>query len=887
MIPRDDDRVPAWRRYLRFSRGDAASDVNDELTFHLQSAIEEFVAAGMSPSEARDAARRKFGDVDEISQTLYSLSEQRERQMERSEWLGALKQDFVFGLRQLRKSPAFAIVAIVTLALGIGANSAIFSVVYSVLLQPLPYAHADRIVTVAQVGAKDTLNFVPHGNYLAWRARSQSDFVDMAATWGTRTFTMLGIGDPTPTSVTIATASYFRTMFIPPVLGRYYSDDEDRDGAAPVAVLSEALWRSRFAGDSSIIGQTINLNSKPTRIIGVASQEYVMSPPAERMWMPLAPPQSRFADFGDHELRVYGLLKPGVSAANAAAHLRAIETPIAQENQHHGYDGGIAVEPYVDRLLGPQKQNLYMLLGAVLLVLLIACANIANLLLARAAVRRGEIAIRGALGASRARIVTQLLVESVILAIAGALVGLVVAYVGMRFLVTSPASIPRLQNTTLNVPVLLFTLALAIGCAVIFGLVPALRAARTDLQQTLRDGGRDSRTAARERMRGALVISELCVAQILLVGAGLLIRSSINIQAVPAGFDTDNLLMVSVGLPTTKYATPDDWQRAFDDMERGIRAIPGVKGVAYAQVAPIYGNGWNWTSFREGSDGHDDGSLTTDMRSVSTDYFSTLGMHLLRGRSFTVADGPDASPVAIISRSVAKKLFGEDDPIGKRISNGSVEKPAWKEIVGVVDDIHGNGLAEDPFPALYMPASAHPNPGMTFMIRGGVAPTTLVPAVRQAVAAVDPQLPLSGVSTMREAIGAQLALPRFNTWLLGLLGGAGLLLAIVGVYGVVGYFVTQRFHEIGVRVALGASSGAVQGLVVRQGLMLAGVGIVAGIPLALIATRLLRSFMFGISAHDPITFAAVSVILGAVTVAASYIPARRATRIDPLEALRS
>lgn len=887
MMPRDDDRIPPWRRYLRFSRSDSASDVNEELAFHLQSAIDEFIAGGMSPADAREAARRKFGDVDGISQTLYSLSEQRERQMERSEWFGALKQDVVFGLRQLRKSPAFTIVAILTLALGIGANSAIFSVVYSVLLQPLPYAHADRIVTIAQVGEKDTLNFVPHGNYLAWRARSKSDFVDMAATWGTRTFTMLGKGDPTPTSVTIATASYFRTMFIPPLLGRYYSEDEDRDGAAPVAVLSEAMWRSRFAGDSSVVGQTVNLDSKPTRIIGVAPQDYVLSPPAERMWMPLAPPQERFTDFGDHELRVYGLLKPGVLPSNAVAHLRAIETPIAQENQHHGYDGGIAVVPYVDRLLGPQKQNLYMLLGAVFLVLLIACGNIANLLLARASVRRGEIAIRGALGASRQRIVMQLLVESVILAIGGAVVGLLVAYVGMRFLVTSPASIPRLQNTTLNVPVLLFTLALAMGCAVIFGLIPALRAARTDLQQTLRDGGRDSRTAARERLRGALVISELCVAQILLVGAGLLIRSSINIQAVPAGFDTDNLLMMSVGLPTAKYEKADDWRRAFDDMERQIRAIPGVKSVGYAQVAPIYGGGWNWTSFREGSDSHDEGSLTTDMRSVSTDYFSTLGMHLLRGRAFTIADGPDASPVAIISRSVAKKLFGDADPIGKRISNGKVDKPGWKEIVGVVDDIHGNGLADPPFPALYMPAATWPNPSMTFMIRGSVPATTLVPAVRQAVAALDPQLPLSGVSTMSDAIGAQMALPRFNTWLLGLLGGTGLILAIVGVYGVVGYFVTQRYHEIGVRVALGASSGAVQGLVVRQGLVLAGIGIVAGIPLALLATRLLRSFMFGITPHDPMTFAVVSMILGAVTVAASYIPARRATRIDPLEALRS
>jgi predicted permease len=886
MAPADDDRDPAWRRYLRLTHSNSAGDVDDELAFHLQSTIDEYVASGMTREAATAAARRKFGDVDGISRTLYTLSEQRERTMDRGEWWTSLRQDVVFGLRQLRKSPAFTIVAMITLALGIGANSAIFSVVYSVLLHPLPYAHADRIVQISQIGGRDTLSWVPHGNYLAWRARS-ADFVDMGATWGIRNRTLTGSGEPTPIPVVLATASYFKAMFIPPLAGRYYTDEEDRDGAAPVAVISEALWQSRFGSSPDVIGSTINLDSRTVRIVGVAPADYVLTPPAERMWMPLAPPAARFTDYTDHELQVYGLLKPGVAASVAAAHLKSVETPFAQEHPHSGYDGQMAAVPVADTVLGPQKSNLYMLLGAVSLVLLIACGNIANLLLARASVRRGEIAIRGALGASRPRIVTQLLVESVLLAAGGALLGLVVAYVGMRFLVTSPAAIPRLQSTTLNLPVLLFTLALAIACSVIFGLVPALRAARTDLQQTLRDGGRESRTAARERLRGALVVCELCVAQVLLIGAGLLIRSSMMVQSVPAGFDTTNLLAVSVGLPRAKYEAADDWRTAFDQLEFAIRSVPGVKSVAYSQVAPIYGNGYNWTVFREGSNGHDDGSVTADMRMVNADYFSTLGIRLVRGRAFTRADGPTDAPVAIISRGLAKRLFGDADPIGKRISNGSVAKPDWKEIVGVADDIHGNGLANAPFPALYIPALAQPNPGMTFMIRGNASVTTLVPAIRRAVASVDPLLPLARVSTMEEAIGRQLALPRFNMYLLALLGATGLVLAIVGVYGVVGYFVTQRRHEIGVRLALGASTGAVQALVVKQGLLFAGVGILLGIPLALMATRLLRSFMFGITAHDPLTFAAVAAILGLVTIAASYVPARRATRIDPLEALRS
>jgi len=342
-----------------------------------------------------------------------------------------------------------------------------------------------------------------------------------------------------------------------------------------------------------------------------------------------------------------------------------------------------------------------------------------------------------------------------------------------------------------------------------------------------------------------------------------------------------------VSLPRARYEEPDSWRTTLDRIEQAIRAVPGVKAVAYSQVAPIYGGGYNWTVFREGSDGHDDGSTGADMRMVNVDYFSTLGIRLVRGRAFTRADGPREAPVAIISRGLARRLFGDADPIGKRISNGSVEKPGWKEIVGVADDIHGNGLARDPFPALYMPALANPNPGTTFMIRGNASVLALAPEIRRAVASVDPLLPLAGVSTMEQAIARQLALPRFNMYLLALLGATGLVLAVVGVYGVVGYFVTQRNREIGVRLALGATTGAVRSLVVKQGLAFAGLGILVGIPLALMATRLLRSFMFGITPHDPLTYAAVATILGLVTVAASYIPARRATRIDPLEALRS
>ncbi|MGH7619062.1 MAG: FtsX-like permease family protein, partial [Gemmatimonadaceae bacterium] len=528
---------------------------------------------------------------------------------------------------------------------------------------------------------------------------------------------------------------------------------------------------------------------------------------------------------------------------------------------------------------------LYLLLGAVALVLLIACGNIANLLLARATSRRGEIAIRGALGASRGRIVMQMLAESLLLAIGGAVLGLGVAAVGMRFLVSAPAQIPRLEDTSLNAPVLAFTLAIAMACAIVFGLVPAIRAARLDLQQTLRDAGRDSRAAGRERLRRVLVMSELCVAQVLLVGAGLLIRSSIELNSVPIGFNTHNLLAFSVGLPQARYPKIAQMEAGFQQMETALAAIPGVTSVGRTQVAPIYGGGWDWTAMREGSDGHDEGAAGADMRFVAPNYFSTLGLGLLRGRDFARSDGADAPPVAVISRGLATRLYGNADPIGRRISNSGGKQ--WMEVVGVVADMHADGVKSEPPLELYMPTVQRGNSSYTFLVRGGVPVTTLMPAIRRAVASVDPLVSLANVSTMDDALGKTLAMDRFTKWLLVALGATGLVLAIVGVYGVIAYFVTQRTHELGVRLALGAQAAEVRWLVVRQGLALGVMGVALGAAVSFAASRLLQSFLFGVSPRDPITFAAVTGLLVVVAVAASYIPARRATRIDPLEALRS
>jgi len=857
------------------------------VAFHLASTIDELVARGMSRESARDLAKHRFGEVGRISQTLYTLSEERERTMRRGEWWHTLGQDLVFAVRQLRKAPGFTAVAVLTLALAIGANSAIFSVVYAVLLKPLPYQDAGRVLRLQQRNGQGAMCCLPYGNFYMW-AREATGFEALGATSGHATMTLSGGGEPRSIPATMASAGYWKTMFIPPALGRYFADEEDREGAPKVAVISHALWQSRFNGDRGILGRTITLDGEGYQVIGVAPPEYVLYPPAEKVWLPIAPPASRLADFGDHELSVYGRVRRGVPQSAALRQLAEIDTRLAHENPHSGYDGGVIAKPLVDTVLAQGRTMLYTLLGAVGLVLLIACGNVANLLIARATVRRPEIAIRGALGATRARIVVQLLVESGLLATAGAIAGLFVAKAGMRFLVTSPASLPRLQNTTLNLPVVIFTFVLAFGCAILFGLLPAWRAARLDLQQTLRDGGREAHGAARQRLRQALVVAELCLASLLLVGAGLLIKSSILIQSVSPGFDTRNLAAFTLSLPSARYATPAQIDAALDQIERAVSAVPGVKSVGRTQRSPMYGAGWDWPAAREGSDGHDEGGVDAEMRNASPGLFATLGVRMLRGRGFTAADAADGTPVAVVSRSLAERLYPGIDPLGHRISNNAAGKtPLWRAIVGVVDDMHGDGLTSEPPKTLYIPSAQWVLPDQTYLVRGSVPVLTLMPAIRRAVGSVDPLLALSGVSTMDDAITSSLATSRFTTWLLTLLGLTGLVLAAVGVYGVIAYYVMQRTHEFGVRIALGASSSSVRWMVVREAVIIGAIGVGIGLAASFFAARLVGSMLYGVSSRDPQTFAMVGVVLLVVGVAASYFPARRATRVDPLEALRS
>lgn len=872
---------------LPFSRDRVRRDVDTELSFHLEGRIDELIAQGMSRADAELEAKRRFGDRAQVETEVEQIDVSTHKQRALRERLDDIRLDVTFALRQLRKSPGFTLVAILTLALGIGANSAIFSVVYAVLLKPLPYANGDRIVSISESMGDGWNDGITFGDYHTWKTR-QTSFEVLGAAWGQSPMTLTGVGDPTPVTTELASADYWKVMYIPAARGRYFTDAEDREGATPVVVVSYALWKNRLGSDPGIIGRSLTLNGQGRVVVGVASPEYVLGPPAERVWIPLAAPVSRNDDHGDHEIGVYGLLRAGVPITQAARELGVLQKGIAAQYKDAWVSARVKLQSVAEAIVGDQRILIYTLLGAVTLVLLIVCANVANLLIARSAGRRVEIAIRAALGASRARIVAQLLVESLLLGLAGGVLGIGVAIAGVRFLITSPVSVPRLQDITVNGPVLGFAFTLSFGCALIFGLLPALRAAKLDLQQTLRDGGREAAGAARERSRAVLVVTELCLTQVLLIGAGLLIRSAMLLASVSPGFATHNLLVANALLPSARYATAAARELGFQQIQDAIAAIPGVQSVGRTMIAPIHGGGWDCNAFREGQDKNDPGAVDAKVRNADPEFFSTMGTPLVRGRFFTDADRANGPLVAIVNQTLARRLFGSADPIGQRIANcvGGDTAPAWHEVVGITGDMHANGLAADAPAELYYPATQFVNGTTSFVVRGSVGVTSLLPSIRRAVSSVDPLVALSSVSTMDDAIGRRLAIPRFTMWLLTMLGATGLILALVGVYGVITYVVTQRTREMGIRIALGADGGEIQWMLVRQGLVLGIIGISIGSLASLAATRYIGGLVFGVTAHDPLTFGIVALLLVLVSVCASWLPARRATRIDPLTALR-
>ncbi len=806
--------------------------------------------------------------------------------------MGTLWQDLRFGVRMLLKSPVFTTVAVLTLGLGIGANTAIFSVVNAVLLRPLPFRDPGRLVLVVERSKFPTIT-TSYQNYQDWRDQSRS-FEAMEATRAAN-LTLTGAGEPERLAARMTTAGLFPLLGVNAALGRTFLPAEDRVGGAPAALLSHGLWQRRFGGAADVIGKTIDLDVQPYTVVGVLPAGFQILQPAD-VYVPFVPWAHTLPDDRNWHPGIIPVarLKPGVSREQARAEMQTISKRL--EQQYPDYNTG-----YSSDIIGLQEQMvlnvrpaLILLLSAVSFVLLIACVNVANLLLARAASRRREVAIRTALGASRARVVRQLLTESVLLGLAGGGLGLLLSEWAIGpLLKLSAGSVPDVGSIGVDRWVLAFTAGVSLLTGIVFGLVPALRTAKFDLRETLNEGSRSSTMGpGHHRLRAALVVSEIAVAMLLMVGAGLLMRSFARLQNVPPGFQPDHLLVADLPLSPTAYAKPEQRFQFFDRLLENARALPGVRSAGAASFLPVSGGGsvihFNIYG-RPPKSAHD--FIAAGYRTVTPNYLETLGLPLLHGRMLTGADNEKSPPVVILNSTMARAFFHGENPLGKRMQLGALpdKDVPWMEVVGIVGDMRP-GMGLDPQAEMYLPYrqadAVLPVYQLSLVLRTAVDPLAETSALRTALAGIDRNQPLVKVRTMEDNMAATVAQPRFRTWLLGIFAAVALLLAAVGVYGVMSYSVNQRTNEIGIRMTLGAQPMDVFRVIVGQALRLVLIGVAAGLGAALALTRVLQSFLYGVSAVDPVTFAGVALLLAGVGVGASYFPARRATRVDPMVALR-
>jgi putative ABC transport system permease protein len=757
-----------------------------------------------------------------------------------------------------------------------------------VLLRPLPFTDSDRVVVIwERVG--EGQGRASAGHFHDW-AEQSSVFTAVTA-WQQRNYNITD-GEPTRLLGARVTPNFFQVQHMPPAAGRYFLPGET--AASRVAVLSHPLWQTRFNGDPSIVGKEITLNGEKHTVVGITPAAFTLTQFDERLWTPLTFAPDQRTNYGAHFLMVFGKLKPDVTMEQAQGELERVTEGIRARQPEQMQDRGVRVQSFTDVLVGSYRTQLWVLLGAVTFVLLIGCGNVASLLLARAMVRRKEIAIRGALGGARRRLVGQLLTESFLLALIGGALGLVIARLGVRFLVgMGPSWVPRLAEAGLQLDVLAFAAATTIVCGVLFGLAPALRATRVDLQSELREGGRGSSGIVRDRLRGGLIITEIAVALVLLVSAGLFIRSAVRMQSIAPGFDPTGVTMMRVALPPDRYDSAGTVEAAFTRVVERVRAIPGVQSAAAGTRVPMWGQSIDIGVRVDGRPPNPDRVDIGHTRLVTAGFVETLRIPLKRGRLFAESDMRLGAPrVVVVNETFARTTFGEENPLGKRISGWTRgPEPEWREIIGVIGDVRAFGRENDIPPEIYFPISQAPTGSwnsfqraMTVVARARLG-VTVAPAMRGALSSVDPLLPLYDLQTMDEVMSQSTATRRFNTMLLTMLGFTGLILAAIGIYGVIAFFVSQRTHEIGVRVALGATVGSVIGMVVRQALTLTLIGIVIGGVAALWATRVLGTLLFETNTRDPVAFAVGAVVLLLVALGASWIPARRAARVDPIKAL--
>jgi putative ABC transport system permease protein len=794
--------------------------------------------------------------------------------------------DFGYAIRLMRRAPLFTFTVLVTVALAIAANTTIFSVVNAVLIKPVPFTEPDRVFQVAE--KNDKLNIPNFGasilNFLSWREQAKS-FEDLAAVQG-KSYTLTGSGEPEQFTGGRISPALTRVLGLSPIRGRTFRDDEEKPSSAPVAMISEGLWKRRFGGDPSIINRNIILNDTPTTVVGIAPAALNLIAPGD-VYTPLLidPPSEQRLN---HVIIVFGRVKPGVSQEQAQAEMSAISANM--DRQYPELQGwGITVFNMLDTFVTPElKRGLLLLMVAVVLVLLIACANIANLLLARAASRQTEMAVRTAIGASRGRLMRQMLIESTALSLTGGVLGVIVAQWALGavngFLPPNLLPVPAIE---LDRSVLWFSLGLTVVTGLLFGLVPAWTAAKVDLNEVLKQGARGTTGGLRAQFRNSLAAIEIALATILLIGAGLFLQSLNKLQSVALGFDPHRLITFQIAPPRSRYPTTDKAAILYRSLLDSLHTIPGVRAAAVSSGLPL-GQG-NYTSnsliTTEPSILSPDAEVPADWRIVSPGYFSAMKVPLLRGRDFTDVDNGDAPRALIVSQATAKKFWGDADPIGKTLRRSGDPKTPFT-IVGVVGDVRATALNQEA-PAVYYPMAWTVLPLMEVAVRTDMPPDSLLPLIRQKLHELDPELALSKVKSMEDLVSINAAPAKLNTILLGIFAVIAWLIASVGIYGVLAYSVTRRTGEIGVRMALGATRQRILYLVLREGMIVAAIGIALGLAGGLALGRTMSSLVFGVQVKDPGTFAAVSITLGITALAASIIPAFRAARVEPMAALRA
>ena len=877
--------TPRWRRYLRFVRPDAAADVDEELRTHIELRVERNMALGMSADEARRDAARRFGDVALVRETLLEHDRRKLQAEGRREILADLAQDIRFGWRSLRAAPGFATAAILTLAIGIGANAAIFSVLNAVVLRPLPYLRPQELVHLDG-------GYGSGGEFLALRDRLRS-YAGIAA-YAAQTHPIDDGSQALRVEGAAITPNLLPLLGVAPLLGRNFTDDEGRYGNHSVLLLGHGLWQRQFGGSRDVIGRRVLLEGVPHTIVGVMPPDFSFPTRDAQYWQPYA---FNPANVGYHwavgNKTFIARLAPGITRDLATRELREVWPTLGALNPLWNpgpeYARDARVDPLQDEVVGSAGGLLWMLFGCVLLVLLISCVNVANLLLARATARERELSVRAALGGGRARLIRQLVTESLLLASLGAGLGFAFATLAVRGLVAAlPAGVPRVEEIAVNGAVLGFTILIAAVTGVLFGIIPAVRATRFGRDSVAAFGRRATAGVSHQRVSGLLVAAEMALAVLLVIGATLLVRSFESMRNVRPGFETERVVAARLSPPAATFREPAPLIAMYRDVLERVAALPGVQSVAAVDKLSLAQTVWGIAVRVEGQ--FEDGSRPlpeiNHSQSVAPGYFETMGIRV-RGRPFTNADRSDQPPVAIVSESVARRFWPSGDAIGKRI--GYPFRSPWMTIVGVVPDTRQDSLRDTTRLSVYMPWEQRSRMSaieMWVLARTEGDPGALGTSIRRIVAEVDRTVPVSDVRTMTAVVAASLHKARFTTTLVLAFAVVALLLGAVGIYGVMSYVVSQRTREMGVRLALGAPAGDVIGLVVRRAAMLAAAGAVVGIGAAFFATRSLGVLLYGISPTDPFTFAAVPVLFVVVAIVASYAPALRATRVDPVRALR-